>query len=915
MAGRKRQRSVVHQRVLARKQRCANKRPVSTSPEASGASPTLIVVLGLTSSQRLAPALTYCFKQWGYTEICGRTGEQLESTALATATECGEPATAPWYRLRYTVARRRARQVSLVHQWICLDAEAPLEAVLDAAKVADLGLLVYGEGEGLHDVADSWLAAIQAQGLLSFVAVALPRATNTLESLMDADRCDAEHPGVSEHPFRGRAHASSAHAADSSTWLAECHQRLAALSILDAKEEPVRIRVLSHPDEVEHSRRQLEYGKRRAIRWRASRSYLLVERVVSERAPTAPCRRVRLYGWLRGAAASVHQQLHITGVGTFVVAGLERAEAPYARHMAPKGYTDHPASMDISDGAKFAFPTAGNGGLDPVVRIPDGTDAAGLSAFGDDAPERPAFGSSSPMEAAVLSGMQCRQGSVSQTERPRVRCAIHIQNRVETITGTFRSESAWLETSERSQMPSQNGRVPAAGVPLEPSTKNVAVVHDKPPMEAAEDSCMSSGSRSASLASDDDDDDDDSVSDDASDIGTASDASSAPHSRQRATREPLASEKAETSSEETPSLDAIDIQQVERDELLFPDEVDTPTDCPVRERFANYRPLPSFRKTPWDPSVGLPPAYARIVQFEHFQRATREAFQRARDATCHGVVQSHCFVAFVLDAIAEPKARRLESWPGPLVASCLLSYEERPTVLQCLVQRYHVMTNLTSTEDNESPALACPDNGLVHAGRLLCFHIGFRRLLARPIFSEADSKCDKHRYERYLLPGRWSVASLYAPVTFPPAPVLVTRPSHGTGPAGTAATTPVLPALVARGSVLGANPERIVLKRIVLTGVPYRAHKNRATVRYMFFNPEDVKYYRHVPLWTKHGRLGRIEESLGTHGALKASFDGMILHSDTVCMSLYKRVFPRWVPGTSAEELDETGDPRATPLE
>ena len=42
--------------------------------------------------------------------------------------------------------------------------------------------------------------------------------------------------------------------------------------------------------------------------------------------------------------------------------------------------------------------------------------------------------------------------------------------------------------------------------------------------------------------------------------------------------------------------------------------------------------------------------------------------------------------------------------------------------------------------------------------------------------------------------------------------------------------------LVATGSLYRVQPQRVVCKRIVLSGHPYKINKRSAVIRYMFFN-------------------------------------------------------------------------------
>jgi len=128
-----------------------------------------------------------------------------------------------------------------------------------------------------------------------------------------------------------------------------------------------------------------------------------------------------------------------------------------------------------------------------------------------------------------------------------------------------------------------------------------------------------------------------------------------------------------------------------------------------------------------------------------------------------------------------------------------------------------------------------------------------------------------------------AMATIYGPITYPPSPLLAFKKSAFDGSLK----------LVATGSLKSCDPDRVVVKKIVLTGFPVKTHRSKAIVRSMFCSPEDIRWFSPVELWTKMGRRGRIREPLGTHGLFKAIFDGPLSQQDTVCLSLYKRAFPK----------------------
>lgn len=61
----------------------------------------------------------------------------------------------------------------------------------------------------------------------------------------------------------------------------------------------------------------------------------------------------------------------------------------------------------------------------------------------------------------------------------------------------------------------------------------------------------------------------------------------------------------------------------------------------------------------------------------------------------------------------------------------------------------------------------------------------------------------------------------------------------------------------------------------------------------MFFDPNDVLYYKDCDVYTKHGLQAKILESVGTKGLMKLHFNGFVKPNDVVCINVFKRQYPK----------------------
>jgi pre-rRNA-processing protein TSR1 len=380
--------------------------------------------------------------------------------------------------------------------------------------------------------------------------------------------------------------------------------------------------------------------------------------------------------------------------------------------------------------------------------------------------------------------------------------------------------------------------------------------------------------------------------------------------------------------------DANEVSEEERQALLkerkdqqeghqqFPDEVQVKDDEKARDRFARYRSLQSFKQSYWDPKENLPDSYASIYHFSSFKSTQRSVMKDMKDLVktaessswnflnnnnktaekmpqdameadnsdsddeedfLEGCVPAGSYVTIVLESV-KPKDYNELGTNSLLCAATLLSHENKVSVV-------HMGLQNCMGESTEAP---------VKSKDVLTFRCGWRTWTGRPIFSQNNLNCDKHKFERYMPQcGSFFAASVFGPVTYTPCPMLVFRNVNG------------MKQLVAFGSMIGADADRTIVKRIILTGFPVRVRKRWASVKYMFNDPEDVKWFQPAGLTTKHGLNGKIEQSVGEHGTMKCLFNAPIKQHDTVCLCLYKRVYPKFVEDCNpGDEEDGTCDIR-----
>lgn len=308
------------------------------------------------------------------------------------------------------------------------------------------------------------------------------------------------------------------------------------------------------------------------------------------------------------------------------------------------------------------------------------------------------------------------------------------------------------------------------------------------------------------------------------------------------------------------------LKDMSEEEMWNPDMVDTPVNLPARQRFAKYRGMKSFQTGVWDANENLPIQYGHIFKLQGYNRVRDASIEKCNG----GAAKEGMYVSVKL--LAVPKEHRDAMIQSPFViCSAQLEHEQKWSVLHFHVQRN---TELEGAIKSKTPVLA---------------HIGFRKFYVSPVFSD-PTVGDRTRFARYFHEGeKFRIASFYGPISFLPCPLLMFLVPSLEEQAESNSLR-----LACFGSGLPPNPDLLILKRTVLTGRVAMINKKHSVIKYMFFNEDDVNWFKPVDLYTRLGRRGKILKAVGTHGLFKVALNDQIMQHDVICMDLYKRVFPKW---------------------
>ena len=218
----------------------------------------------------------------------------------------------------------------------------------------------------------------------------------------------------------------------------------------------------------------------------------------------------------------------------------------------------------------------------------------------------------------------------------------------------------------------------------------------------------------------------------------------------------------------------------------------------------------------------------------------------------------------------------------PIIVGGLAATEERFGFVQVRIKRHRWHKKILKTNDP------------------LIFSLGWRRFQAMPVYSISDSRT-RNRMLKYTPEHMHCFGTFYGPLIAPNTGFCCVQSFSNKISAFRVAAT---------GVVLNVDENTEIVKKLKLTGHPYKIFRNTAFIKDMFSTSLEIAKFEGASIRTVSGIRGQIKRALSKpDGHYRATFEDKILMSDIVFLRAWYPVKPHrfYNPVTNLLE-----DPRGT---
>ncbi|KAI0685623.1 hypothetical protein BC835DRAFT_1383114 [Cytidiella melzeri] len=238
------------------------------------------------------------------------------------------------------------------------------------------------------------------------------------------------------------------------------------------------------------------------------------------------------------------------------------------------------------------------------------------------------------------------------------------------------------------------------------------------------------------------------------------------------------------------------------------------------------------------------------------------------DPEARALVEGYRPGAYVRIELEDVPAEMIENFDPayPIVVGGLLPAEERFGYLQVRIKRHRWYAKTLKTNDP------------------LIFSLGWRRFQSIPIYS-LDDHSIRMRMLKYTPEHMHCYATFYGPVALPNTGFCAFNSLSGDVSGFRISAT---------GVVLDIDRSTKIVKKLKLTGVPYKIFKNTAFVKDMFNSALEVAKFEGANIRTVSGIRGQVKKALTKpDGAFRATFEDKVLMSDIIFLRAWYSIQPR----------------------